>query len=400
MNEDIGLLIGRPASPLKRVRDKLKAEELRNLIAGDDPAPLRLRAALAAGLKPPDELLKASVIVQAIRLDDCFKFLPQLSAVTRVIEAGPVLEAIKDLLRQRGRGNAKALLTRCLKLSRQWEEWKASNTPSDKTIHQYLRLVESIIEEPITAAKKNKAPKTPNTNPLPLILSAVARWAISRPSVENITVALRCLNAVERREKAAVSRLYSDVPDFAAAVSSLRSSAIILLESAANGNAIDDCRNLLRALTGSIEHRREIDGAIRRLQQAGPPLDAAIVKVLSEFAEAEFTPPVTIRFAGGGEPVTGTMQLASVFLKAWEARNDAQSSGEIFEKLAWVLEQFFSLRLRNLVGERENYDPRFHEFQQGEAPTSTVEIIRPGIERLDPSQGGMVIKALVKGVAS
>jgi hypothetical protein len=99
-----------PSSPLKRIRDKRKAEELRNVVVGDAPAPLRLRAALAGGVKPPGELLEASVISQAIQLDDCFKFLPQLSPVRRIIETGPVLEAIGDLFRQRRPGNARLSL--------------------------------------------------------------------------------------------------------------------------------------------------------------------------------------------------------------------------------------------------------------------------------------------------
>jgi hypothetical protein len=351
-------------------------------------------------LKPPDELLEASIIGQAIGLDDCFKFLPQLSPVRRIIEAGQVLQAIRDLLRQRGPGNASALLARCLKLSQQWEGGKVPTTPSDKTINQYLQLVESIVQQPIRVAKAKKEPKKPKTNPLPLLLSAACRWAMSRPAVDNITLALRSLTAVERREKASVADLYSEVPGFAAEVSSLRSNAISLLEAAARRNAIDDCRNLLQALTGSVEQKREIEAVISRLQQTEPPLDAAIVKVLSEFAEIETAPSMTIRFAAGGEPTTGTMQLASMLLKTWVARNDAPSSSETHEKLAWVLQEFFALRLRNSVGERQKYDPRFHEFQQGDAPTSTVEIIRPGVERLDPAETGMVIKALVKGVPS
>jgi hypothetical protein len=310
------------------------------------------------------------------------------------------LEAIRDLLRQRGPGNASALLARCLKLSQQWEGGKVPTTPSDKTINQYLQLVESIVQQPIRVAKAKKEPKKPKTNPLPLVLSAACRLAMSRPGVDNITLALRSLTAVERREKASVAYLYSDVPGFAAEVSALRSNAISLLEATARRNAIDDCRNLLQALTGSVEHKREMEVVISRLQQTKPPLDDAIVKVLSEFAELEATPSMTIRFAGGGKHTTATMQLASVLLKAWVARNDAPSSSETYEKLAWVLQEFFALRLRNSVGERQKYDPRFHEFQQDEAPTSTVEIIRPGVERLDPAETGMVIKALVKGVAS
>ena len=400
MNEDIGRLIGVPASPLKRVRDKQKAQELRNVVAGDAPAPLRLRAALAGGLKPPDELLEASVIGRAIRLDDCFKFLPQLSPVRRIVEAGPVLEAIRDLLQERGPGTATVLLTRCLKLSQQWEEGKSPNTPSDETINQYLRLVERIVEQPIGSTKTKKTAKKPKTNPLPLALFAACRWAMSRPGADNATSVLRSLNAVERREKATVTDLYPDVPGFAAQVSSLRSSAIGLLESAARENAIDDFRSLLHALMGSVGHKRETELVIQRLQKAEPPIGDAIVKVLSEFAEIETAPAVIIRFAGGAEPTTATMQLASVLLKSWAARHDAPSSGETYEKLAWVLQEFFSLRLQNTVGEKQRYDPRFHEFQQGEAPTSTVEIIRPGVERHDAGEPGIVIKAVVKGVAS
>jgi len=139
---------------------------------------------------------------------------------------------------------------------------------------------------------------------------------------------------------------------------------------------------------------------IERLYHYQPRFDDAILKVLSEFADVETSPSITIRYAAGGEPKAGTMQLASVLLKAWAARNDGQSSKETYEQLAWVLEQFFSLRLRDCVGERQEYDPRFHEFESGEAPTSKVEVTRPAVEGLDPAETGMVIKALVKGVAT
>jgi hypothetical protein len=43
MNDDIALLLGRPASPLKRVRDKREAEDLRDVVAGDKPDLMKVR---------------------------------------------------------------------------------------------------------------------------------------------------------------------------------------------------------------------------------------------------------------------------------------------------------------------------------------------------------------------
>ncbi len=398
MNDEFAVLLGSSTAPLTRIRDKQKTQEIRKIVTGDQPRHVRLRAALASDVKPPDDLLEPVIISQALRLDDCFKFLPQLSTVARVVEASSVLEAIHNLLRQRGMGNQSLQLARFLKLSKQWEGNKNPTSPSEKTVTQYLNLIEMIVDQPIATTKRPS--KKPQANPLPLVLSVACRWAIKCPSVDNLTLALRCLTAAERREGIAVVERYGDVPGLAAEVPSLRSIARRRVESAAKRAEIDDFRRLLQALTGSVAHRMEMDRVIDRLYHEQPRFDDAILRVLSEFADVETSPAMTIRFAVGGEPKAGTMQLATVLLKAWSARNDGQSSSETYEQLAWVLEQFFSLRLRDWVGEKQEYDPRFHEFEPGGAPTSMVEVIRPAVEGLGPAEAGMVIKALVKGVAN
>ena len=398
MNDEIAAQLGSSAAPLKRIRDKRNAEEVRKIVAGDEPPHLRLRAALASGVKPPDDLLEPAIISHALRLDDCFKFIPQLSTVTRVVEAASALEAIRNLLRQRGIGNPNVQLARFLKLSKQWEGSKNPTSPSEKTVTQYLSLVEIIVDQPIGTTKRPS--KKPQASPLPHVLAVVCRWAIKCPSVDNLALAFRCLTAAERRQGIAGAERRGDVPGLAAEVSSLRSLALTRVESAARRSEIDDFRRLLQALTGSVAQKTEMDQIIERLYHYQPRFDDAILKVLSEFADVETSPSITIRYAAGGEPKAGIMQLASVLLKAWAARNDGQSSKETYEQLAWVLEQFFSLRLRDWVGERQEYDPRFHEFESGEAPTSKVEVTRPAVEGLDPAETGMVIKALVKGVAT
>src|SRR5258708_3451085 len=201
MNDEIAALVGSPTAPLKRIRDKRKSQELRDAVAGDDPPHLRLRAALAGGMKPPDELLQPSTISQALRLDDCFKFLLQLSEIRRVVSAGSVLEAIRNLLRQGGTRNPNVHLVRCLKLSEQWEGNKNPVAPSERTINQYLSLVESIVEQPTGTPKAKKSLKKPQPNTLPRVLSAACRWATKYPGVDNTTIALRCVTAVERRER-------------------------------------------------------------------------------------------------------------------------------------------------------------------------------------------------------
>lgn len=397
MNEEIAAQLGSSSVPLTRIRDKRKTEEIRKVIVGDEPPHLRLRAALASGVKPPNDLLKPTIIIQALRLHDCFKFLPQLSTVTRVIEAGSVLEAIRKLLQRRSIGTPNTMLARFLKLSKQWEGNKSPASPSENTVTEYLRLVEMIVDQPTPPKRSSKKPQA---SPLPLVLSVACRWAMKFPSVDNLILALRCLTAVERRAGVTVVERFGDVSGLAEEISSVRLLAMRRLESVAKKAEIDDVRRLLQALTGSVAHRMEIDQMIERLCHYQPRFDDAILKVLSEFADVETSPSITIRYAAGGEPKAGTMQLATVLLKAWAARNDGQSSSETYEQLAWVLEQFFSLRLRDWVGEKQEYDQRLHEFEPGEAPTSTVEVVRPAVEALDPAETGMVIRALVKGVTT
>ena len=235
---------------------------------------------------------------------------------------------------------------------------------------------------------------------MPLVLCAACRWVIKCPSVNNLVIALRGLAVAERRNPIAFADSHADVPGLSTEVSSLRLLAMKHLESAASRAAIDDFRSLLQALTRSAAHRTEMDQVIERLCNYQPRFDGAIVKILSEFADVETSPSITIRYAAAGAPKAGTMQLATVLLKAWASRSDGQGSSETYEQLAWVLEQFFSLRLRDWVGQRQEYDPQFHEFESGEAPTSKVEVTRPAVEGLDPAETGMVIKALVKGVAT
>ena len=133
MNDEIAAQLGSSAAPLKRIRDKRNAEEVRKIVSGDEPPHLRLRAALASGVKPPDDLLEPAIISHALRLDDCFKFIPQLSKMTRVVEAGSALEAIRNLLHNVGSGtrtssshdssssqsNGKGARTRYLRAKRQ-----------------------------------------------------------------------------------------------------------------------------------------------------------------------------------------------------------------------------------------------------------------------------------------
>ena len=72
MNDDNAAQLGSSTTALTRIRDKRKKEEIRKMVAGDEPPHLRLRAALASGLKPPHDLLEMAIIGQALSLDDCF----------------------------------------------------------------------------------------------------------------------------------------------------------------------------------------------------------------------------------------------------------------------------------------------------------------------------------------
>ncbi len=92
---------------------------------------------------------------------------------------------------------------------------------------------------------------------------------------------------------------------------------------------------------------------------------------------------------------TKALQLASILLRTWKARHEGPISSETFEEMQSVLSNFFDLCLIDQVDELQEYNPRIHEFVQGERHTATVRVVRPLVEQ-SRDRSCIIVKALVR----
>ena len=382
-------LLGSPRTPLTRLRDRQKTDALRKIATGDSSPVIRLRAALSIGMRPAEELLRPSIIGQALRYEDFWKYFPQLCHVSRVMDASSVFEAIRGSLSRRDKVNLRAVAARLIRLGTRWERPDSTNKPSEITVTQLLRLTEVLLDR-----RQSGRPSVP----VPSMIEMICAMAAKYPTKENLLVALRCLTAVERRQEIRLVELYDQSPGLPEKVFLLCSLAAARLGEAAGRTEIDDFRMILDALRNISAAQPETERVVQYLFETRARLDPAISRLLTEaigrpIPESSSSNPLS---AG---PLA-RVQLGTALIRAWEARNDGTRSKESFEQLESVLGDFFGLRLRDYVGEIQDYNSRVHEFALDEAPSSKVEVIRPPVEFVQSAEGEVIVKALVKAIRS
>jgi hypothetical protein len=273
---------------------------------------------------------------------------------------------------------------------------KSTMAPSATTVAQFLGLVEFTLDRRTSTEKRRLNSGRPVSRLLAELLAVACRWATAYPTVNNLALALRSLTAAERRQEFLLTELYDERLGLADQALSIRSLVVTQLEVSATRAEIDDFRRLLQALRDLPANSSETEHVIARLFDDRARFDPAISRVLSQIIDGDRSDPIAIHFASGGEPTSATVQLAAALLRAWAARGDGTNAREAYEQLRSTLESFFSLRLRDCVGETQQYNPRLHEFGFGDLPSSTVEVVRPSVELLQSGESSVVVKALVK----
>jgi hypothetical protein len=270
MNDEIIASIEHSRKPLMRVREKQQVEEI-SKVAETGPSPeVRLRAALSIGMSPPEQLLEPTVISRALSLEDCWKFFTQMSSQTRTLEAGPVLEAIRRLLSEREKVNLGGTVARLLRLSERWQGTRNTIVPSAITVANLLNLVETILTRRFPKRTEKSTKQAPPPNPVAVLLETASQWTISRPTVQNLVVIVRCFNVAERRQGLRLAVLLDDRSALAEKVSSVRNLLIDELERSAIRAEIDNFRILLLAVREFPVNRSEMEQAVPTARQSDP----------------------------------------------------------------------------------------------------------------------------------
>lgn len=400
MNEELVCLVGTPGRPLTRLRDKTRAKELQRLVEEAASPEIQLRAALCAGMQPPERLLKPEIIAQGLSLGDCWKFFRQLVSVQRVVEAGSFLEAVGNLIKHRDSTTIRAAAARLCRLSVQWEQRRPALVPSQSTVSQFLELAKLILDRRGPAVSRPPRRSATSSGSLDCLVAVACKWAVKHPTVHNLVLGLGCLTTAGKRHGIRMAEAHGDQAGPYPEVSLVRSLAADHLERCAARGEINDFSALLRALLELPTKEPEKEELIKRLLENRGRYDPAISRVVSaQFLDAGPT-QITIEFAPGSEPAAETVRLATALLAAWAARADGQRASEAYEELRSALESFFSLRLLDCVGQIQDYNPREHEFAFDEMPASRVEVLRPAVELVRQDKSQVVVKAVVKAVRS
>ncbi len=397
MNDEINTLLGDPGEPLARVKDKQKKDELRRAVESTAAPELRLRAALISGTRPADECLHAAVISRTLTFQDSWKFFSKLTTVERVVEAGTFFEAVRSLFKREEKVNLRAITARMVKISSQWDRNSKTPRPSTSSVKEFLRLAEAILNRRPSKQRHTSKQIQALSDLLVALLGSCCRWAMQFPTPDNLAACLRSLTAAEHRQELRLTSICSESPPLAAQLSLVRSLAIRQLEIAAKRTEIDEFDNLLQALQDLPFNETETQQVFEQLFNERAKLDPAITKILTYAVGADDGPQlISVRTAAGSGWSPATVQLASALLKAYFARTEGPHAQEAYEELKSVFEDFFHLRLRDFVGEIQDYDPTWHEFSFDDSPSSRVEVIRPLVESLKPDDVGVVIKSLVR----
>lgn len=397
MNDEISALLGDPGEPLVRVKDKQKKDELRRAVENTPVLELRLRAALISGTRPADECLHAAVISRTLTFQDSWKFFSKLTTVERVVEAGAFFEAVRSLFKREEKVNLRAITARMVKISSQWDRNSKTPRPSTSSVKEFLRLAEAILNRRPSKQRHTSKQIQALSNLFVALLGSCCRWAMQFPTPDNLAACLRSLTAAEHRQELRLTSICSESPPLAAQLSSVRYIAIRQLEIAAKRTEIDEFDNLLQALQDLPFNEMETQQVFEQLFNERAKLDPAITKILAYAVGADDGPQlISVRTTAGSGWSPATVQLASVLLKAYSARTEGPHAQEVYEELKSVFEDFYYLRLRDFVGEIQDYDPTLHEFGFDDPPSSRVEVIRPLVESLKPDEVGVVVKSLVR----
>ncbi len=399
MDNEILVQIVSERSPIRIIKVlKSSKVEIERLLAGSQYSPqIRLRGYLTINQIPPQELVTEQLISKSLTLEDSLRFLPRLGRAMRLLDVEVPLAAISNGLSLCSHPSPRRLAANLGRIIAKWTVPGKGLELTQKSLYELIRLIVVLVECDRTGRPRSKpiTRKEPPRNPFVQLVKHVVTLAkSSEQRVRLLSIEL-------------IATLYSartiDMEELLSSDANFRSSAEELLE-----RAIQDVEGF--GLEGRVEEFEQCVNAVRTV----PINQGQIESRLEAWHETASRFPEEIQgrlksLLGMSDPVTQalpiaidqadsvqTTQLATVLLRAWDAKEEGPNAKEVFEQLSSVLDLFFEIRLRGTVGETEKYNPRIHEMGFGERPTQRIKVVRPWVEFSDQGVATVVIKAIVQ----
>ena len=383
--------VGAPGSPLKRPKGKEARVKLATLLDSTLPPELRLRAHLALGKQPPPDLLIEDNIRRSLTAKDCLNRVPSLAVKIPVLEATAPLRAAARLTQSANENDLRASIGNLARMVEKWDAKRNKVHIGDQTIVEFIRLTDVLCHKSSQVAHRsfNKWREL-----LLRLVKVGARWAAASNRPEQLAGALRLLGSVEKFASFSIQEEMEEAEQFAVVVRDLRQKSIDYMISSATSSDVSTLETLAQALLG-VRFSRELTAAkLDELYQQRFAFDEEMQATLASLSGRQST-PAGVQGLDSGLEQTKALQLASILLRTWKARHEGPSSSETFEEMQSVLSNFFDLRLIDQVDELQEYNPRIHEFVQGERHTTTVHVVRPLVEQ-SRDRSRIIVKALVR----
>ena len=383
--------VGAPGSPLKRPKGKEARGKLTTLLDSTLPPELRLRAHLALGKQPPPDLLIEDNIRRSLTAKDCLRRIPSLAVKVPVLEAIAPLRAAARLARNAKENDLRAAIGNLARMAEKWDAKRDKVHLGDQTVVEFIRLIDVLCQ------KSSQVSHRSFNRWRELLLRLVevgARWATASNRPEQLTGALRLLGSVEKFTSLPIQKEMDDAEEFAVVVRNLRQKSIDYMISSATSSDTSTLERLAQALLG-VRFSRELAAAkLNELYEQRFTFDEEMQATLASLSGRQSTPS-GVQGLDSSLEQTKALQLASILLRSWKSRHEGPSSSETFEEMKSVLSNFFDLRLIDQIDELQAYNPRIHEFVQGERHTATVRVIRPLVEE-SRDRSRIIVKALVR----
>ena len=383
--------VGAPGSPLKRPKGKEARVKLAALLDSTLPPELRLRAHLALGKQPPPDILTEDNIRRSLTAKDCLSRISSLVGKIPVLKATAPLRAAARLAQNADENDLRVAIGKLARIVEKWDAKRDKVHLGGQTIVEFIRLTDVLCQKssqvrPRYFKKRREL--------LLRLVEVGARWAVASNKPEQLAGALRLLESVEKFASLSIQEEMGEAEQFAKVVRDLQQKSIDYMISSATSSDTLTLERLARALLGG-RFSRELAGAkLDELYEQRFAFDKEMQATLASLSGRESV-PARVHGLDSSLEQTKALQLASILLRTWKARHEGPSSSETFEEMKSVLSNFFDLRLIDQVDELQAYNPRIHEFVQGERHTATVRVIRPLVEQ-SRDRSRIIVKALVR----
>jgi len=243
MENDLLSRVGPEGSPLRRIKvskeDKLAIEQM--LKAKQYPPHISLRAYLAIGRVPPNDLVTEENIAKALRPEDSLGSLHLTGRRVPFVNVQIPLAAVSKGLAMGSKADPERLAMKLEQYARKWESLKAGPRLTEKSVYEFIHLVGMLAERTASGRRDGKYAQSlkKRRNPFGPLVRLVIRFA-KESDQQSRLAAVNLIAALCRARTTDIEEQLDEDPGLKAALAGIWERTILDVERMAlGGNAAE-----------------------------------------------------------------------------------------------------------------------------------------------------------------